>query len=195
MQTATSVLAGGPAAGLASLCSPAPCLPADCLHLDEAATITTAQLFAVWNSIESLSGDPAFSLKMVSQTSTATHKLAFLAASYAANYRDGLERIARFKRMCSLDRIRFETSGGLVAVLNDWPKGTPLEPALSVDAGFAMMLELGRRGTGQPIAPVLLEFSRSGPASSEHMADFACPISFGAERDRLVRRAEDRCVN
>lgn len=161
------------------------------LYLDETALISTPQLFAVWQAIETLSGDPGFSLRMVENTSTANHKLAFLAASFAASYRDGLERIARFKRVCSPDKMRFEEGDGIVSLVTDWPPGTPAEPALSVDASLAMTLELGRRGTGQRIVPVVVEYARKGHPSAEHQRFFDCPIRFGANRDRLVLKSED----
>jgi AraC-like DNA-binding protein len=165
-------------------------LPAT-LHLDEAAVISTAQLFAVWQAIETLSGDPGFSLKMVRGTSTATHKLAFLAASYARDYRDGLERIARFKRMCSPDQMRFEEDDRAVSITTEWPSGTATEPALSVDASFAMMVELGRRGTGQHLTPIAVEYARTGSSTAVHDAFFGCRVSFGAGRDKLVLKAAD----
>ena len=165
-------------------------LPAT-LHLDQTAVITTAQLLAVWRSIEALSGDPGFSLKMVRDTSTATHKLAFLSASYAQDYRDGLERIARFKRMCSPDKMRFEEDGQTVSITTDWPPGTAAEPALSVDASFAMMVELGRRGTGRHLTPVAVEYARTGSSTADHDAFFGCHISFAADRDRLILKAAD----
>jgi hypothetical protein len=82
-------------------------LPAT-LHLDNSAVISTVQLFAIWNAIETLSEDPTFSIRMVSETSTANHKLAILVASYAADFRDGMARLARFNRLCSPERLCFE---------------------------------------------------------------------------------------
>lgn len=161
------------------------------MYLDDTAVISTAQLFAVWRSIEKLSGDSGFSLRMVEQTSTANHKLAFLAALFACSYRDGLERIARFKRICSPDKIRFEESKGTVSIVTDWPLGTDAEPALSVDASIAMMLELGRRGSGQRVVPVAVDYARNGRATADHEQFFGCPIRFGADRDRLVLKSED----
>ena len=161
------------------------------LYLDETAVISTAQLFAVWEAIEVLSNDPGFGLRMVEQTSTANHKLAFLAASFAVNYRDGLERIVRFKRICSPDKMRFEESGGTVSLVTDWPPDTGAEPALSVDASFAMIVELGRRGSGKRIVPVLVEYARMGLSSAVYEDFYGCPVRFGADRDRLVLKSSD----
>jgi AraC-like DNA-binding protein len=161
------------------------------LHMGENAIINIPQLFAIWHAIETVSGDPGFSIRMVRETSTARHKLAFVAGSYAANYRDGLARVARFKRLCSPDLLRIEERHGEVSVTSEWPRGTPPEPALSADASFALMLELGRRGTGRHLLPVGVEYQRAGPGTDAHRAFFGCPIRFGAERDRLVLNAGD----
>lgn len=156
------------------------------LDRNESALISTSQFFAVWHAIEAVSGDPAFSIRMVSETSTARHKIAFLAASYANNFRDGLARVARFKRLCSPDRIRLEEREGNVAVTIEWPIGTEPEPPLSVDANFALLIELGRRGTGRRISPVTLDLRRPAPPSDPHHEYFGCPIRYGAKHDKMV---------
>lgn len=102
-------------------------LPHD-LHLNEAAVVSTHQLFAVWNAIEALSADPAFAIRMVRDTPSSKHKLAFLAALYAASFRDGLARLSRFKRLCSPDQIRIEERQGKVSFTIEWPSGTGPAP-------------------------------------------------------------------
>ncbi|KQS59311.1 AraC family transcriptional regulator [Rhizobium sp. Leaf371] len=161
------------------------------LHIDETAVITTEQLFAVWKAIETLSDDPSFGLRMVESTSTSNHKLAFLAASFAATYRDGLDRMVRFKRVCSPDKMRVAEDGGTVTVMTDWPPGVGAEPALSVDASFAMIVELGRRGTGKRILPVAVEYARHSQATETYENYFGCPVRFDADRDKLVLKSED----
>ena len=162
------------------------------LHLNGTTFITTPQLFAIWNAIEDLSGDPSFSIRMVSETSTANHKLAFLAASYAADFRDGLARVARFNRLCSPEVLCFEERDGKVSVTIEWPAGTAPEPHISVEAAFALMLELGRRGTGKHLAPVAIDLRRPANQGTQlHAAFFDCPIRLGAARDRMVLNAAD----
>ncbi|AUX78629.1 AraC family transcriptional regulator protein (plasmid) [Sinorhizobium fredii] len=165
-------------------------LPAT-LHLDNSAVISTTQLFAIWNAIETLSADPAFSIRMVSETSTANHKLAIVVASYAADFRDAIARLDRFNRLCSPDRLCFEERDGKVAVTIEWPAGTEPEPPLSVDASFALVLELGRRGTGRHLRPISVELRRPKPGTDRHAIFFDCPIHFGTERDRMVLNAPD----
>lgn len=69
------------------------------LHLGGQPFVTTAQYFALMRALEELSGDPALGVRMVREVDTAVHPPSSLAAFYARDYRDGLARIARFKRL------------------------------------------------------------------------------------------------
>ncbi|WP_431323210.1 AraC family transcriptional regulator ligand-binding domain-containing protein [Rhizobium sp. YTU87027] len=164
-------------------------LPAG-LHKDSTAHISIAQFFDIWCAIEML-GDPGIALRMVRDTNTATHKVAFLAAAYARDYRDGLARFARFKLLCSPDNLECEERDGLMSITIRWPSGTAPEPALSVDATFAMLIELGRRGTGQPLVPVEVELARAGPISQDHMAYYGCPVRTNADKNRITLKSAD----
>lgn len=163
-------------------------LPTD-LHLNDAAIISTHQLFAVWNAIEALSADPAFAIKMVRDTPSAKHKLAFLAALYAADFREGLARYSRFMRLCSPDQICVEEHEGKVSFTIVWPPGSGSEPYLSVEACFAFVLELGRRGTGEHLVPLAVSLRRPEQNLQTHASFFGCPIHYGAARDQLTMSA------
>lgn len=165
-------------------------LPCD-LHLNDAAFVSTAELFAIWNAIETLSADPAFAIKMVRDTPNAKHKLAFLTALYAASFRDGLARFSRFKRLCSPERIGVKEHKGKISITIHWPCGTGPEPYLSVEACFAFVLELGRRGTGKHVVPLALHLRRPGQTLDTHSRYFGCPISFGAAHDQLTLSSAD----
>lgn len=165
-------------------------LPRD-IHLNETAFISTHQLFAVWNAIEVLSADSAFAIKMVRDTPSGKHKLAFLAALYAADFRDGLARLSRFKRLCSPDRISVDEREGRATIEIQWPAGTGPEPYLSVEANFALILELGRRGTGENLVPLALSLRRPRQDPDSHASYFGCPILYGALCDQLTMSADD----
>jgi AraC-like DNA-binding protein len=163
-------------------------LPAT-LHLRESVFVTTAQLFAISKAIEELAADPGFGLKLVE--AAGRHKPALLAAAYAADYRDGLSRVARFNRLCAPDMLHFEERDGQLTIAKEWPFATEPEPAISVDVSFGFLLDLGRKGTGQHLTPVRVDFARSGPKAEAHRAYFGCQIRYGAPRDLLVLRSSD----
>ena len=157
--------------------------------------ITTAQFFALMRALETLSGDPAVGLTIVRNADTAVHPPSTLAAFYALDLRDGLERLARFKRLCTPEILGIEE--GLhegrrsCKIGMNWLHATEPEPSASVDATFATLMELARRGTGTDVRPLRVELARPGSRSAAHETYFAAPVRLGARRDLLVLDAAD----
>lgn len=95
-------------------------LPAT-LHLGAQAFVTTAQYFALMQAMTDLSGDPALGIRMVRSVDTAVHPPSSLAAFYARDYRDGLTRLARFKRLCTPEQLQVVEVGGDCTISTEWP--------------------------------------------------------------------------
>lgn len=165
-------------------------LPAT-LHLGGQGPVTTTQYFALMRALEDLSGEPALGIRMVEQADTSVHPPSSLAAFYARDYRDGLARLARFKRLCMPELLIVNEAGGDCTITVDWLYSHDAEPAITIDVTFAMLVELGRRATGRPIAPRRVEFARTGPKTARYGAYFGCPIRYGAGRNALILDRED----
>lgn len=165
-------------------------LPAT-LHVSEQGLVTTEQFFALWRAVEELSGDPAIGLTLAEGTDTSLNPPSMLTAFYARDYRDGLMRVARFKQLCTPEKLHLHEADGEGVIMTEWLYATEPEPAVSVDVAFAALLELGRRGTGHHIAPVLVELTRPDPKNRRYRDYFGCEIRFGAERDAMHVRSSD----
>jgi AraC-like DNA-binding protein len=165
-------------------------LPAT-LHLQPPPLLTTAQIFAIYKAVEALVDDPGFAMRFVRAFDRSGHQPAFLAACYAADYRDALARIDRFKRLSTCEKFIVLEKGNVLTLSKEWPYSAEPEPALSIDVSFAFVVELGRKGTGQAITPVRVDFARPGPRSTDHEAFFGCPIRYGARKNLLVMRSSD----
>lgn len=161
------------------------------LHLNEQAFVTTAQYFALWKALEDLSAEPALGIKLVEAADTAIHPPSTLAAFHARNYRDGIARIARFKRLCTPEELHVADENGECTITSEWLYATEPAPAVAIDVAFAFLVELGRRGTGQHLTPRRVEFTRPDPTSDVHRDYFGCPVRYGAPRDLLVLRLAD----
>ena len=161
------------------------------LYLNPQAVVNTAQFFAVWKAVEDLTADPGIGIKLVEASNTAGHQPLFLAASFAADYRDGLTRIQRFKRLTSCEQLRSDERDGEFSMFKEWPYASETEPLTSVEMSFAFALALGRRGTGQPLTPIRLEFAHAGPHSKARQSFFGCPIRYGAPCNVLVMKSSD----
>lgn len=87
--------------------------------------------------------------------------------------------------------MEFTEEQGACTVAIKWLYAPGPEPGLLVDVAFASLVELGRRGTGQHIRPLRVDFSRQKPEGEEHSDYFACPIRWGAPANALVLALQD----
>lgn len=121
-------------------------LPAT-LHLSAQALVMTAQLFAIWHAVETLTQDAGFGLKIVAAADAAGQQPAFLAACYAADFRDAVARVDRFKRLGSSEQFHFDERHGEFFIRKEWLHATEPEPAILTDMTFGFLMELGRNRT------------------------------------------------
>lgn len=154
--------------------------------------ITTAQLFALWRSIRELSKDPAAGWKLMSGMESAKLHPTLLAALHARNYRECLERHARYKQLCSAQEFRFTERNAEFQIETSWPfVPDELPPPLMIDAVFAILVELGRRGTMTKLNPKRLELSRPKEDHDGLAGFFGCPVKYRCARNVLVLNAAD----
>jgi AraC-like DNA-binding protein len=159
--------------------------------LSDGGTVNTAQFFAAWQTLSSLSGDPAVGIKLASKLEAAILPPSFLAAYHARDFRDALQRVARFKQLCAPERVLIKESGECCAVELEWLHGNGAHPAALVDATFASLLELGRRGTRETLNALKVELVRPKEKTGSHDAYFGCRIIWNAKCDRLTLRRTD----
>ncbi len=160
--------------------------------LKDDAAIATAQFFALWQAIEAVSQDSAVGLRIAAGLDGAVMPLAFVAAQHARTFRDALNRVARFKRLCAPEEVSVKDVADRSEWTIRWPHaGSVPVPRALVDATMVSFVELGRRGTGERLVPLALELAR--PASSRSALEkyFGCAIKFDAKADRIVFRRED----
>ncbi len=153
--------------------------------------VGTDHFFAIWRALEALSNDPAFGIRLVQMSDPEGYPPAFLAAYLARDYRDALLRTARFKRLCTPETLHIAETLHEVTLTTTWLFGMEPEPDVSTDVAFALLLSIGRHGTGQNLTPVRVELTRPKPAGGVHEAFFGCPVHFGAGRNALVLKPGD----
>ena len=115
-----------------------------------------------------------------------------MAALHARNYRECLERHARYKQLCSAQEFRFTENSEELQIETSWPfVRDQRPPALMIDATFAILVEFGRRGTMTKLAPKRLELSRTEERGNGLVGFFACPIKYRCSHDKLVLNVAD----
>ncbi|KAF1033651.1 MAG: HTH-type transcriptional regulator VirS [Pseudomonas sp.] len=153
--------------------------------------VSTQEYFRLWEAIRVLNPDPAASIQLVTGLDIAALPPSSFAAFIARDYRDGLHRLARFKQLCTPERLHVVEKDGTCTISIDWLYTPELTPARLIDAAFATFVELGRRGARALITPVRIELARADDASSAFAEYFGCPLHFGAERNALILDTTD----
>jgi AraC-like DNA-binding protein len=161
------------------------------LHLNDQGFVTTAQYFSLWKALEDLTADPGVGIRLVTGTETALHPPPSLCAFYARDYRDGLARTARFKRLCTPEQLHFAEEENTYTIRTSWLHATEPAPTIATEVAFACLIELGRRGTGRHLTPHCVEFTCTAPKSDVHSAYFGCAIHYGASQNALVLKPAD----
>jgi AraC-like DNA-binding protein len=154
--------------------------------------VTTAQNFAIWRAIRELGHDPTMGWKFMSEVETDQYHPTLVAALHARNFRESIERLARYKKLCSAEEFWITPKGAEVLVEVSWPfAGDEPPPALLIDAVFALVTELGRRGTKTKLNPKRVELRRPEEHANGLEEYFGCTVKYRATRDALIFRVAD----
>jgi AraC-like DNA-binding protein len=148
--------------------------------------VTTEEMFALYRGISEVSHDPAIGLKLGTEERVERYDPIAIAALYTRSFRDALQRLARYKQLTCPEEIRIVERKDECAVQFIWLLADQDEPSLLVDACFAWMVSVGRRGTGLSVRPKRIEFQRAEMYRKMYEAHFGCPVKFKAKRNVLV---------
>src|SRR4051812_32177973 len=74
-------------------------------------SLTIDESSALWRAVKELSGNPAIGLEMARNMDFTKAPPIVLAPYHARDWRDALHRIARYKQMCSPERVHIREEG------------------------------------------------------------------------------------
>jgi len=153
--------------------------------------LTTGEMFALFGAISEMSGDPVVGLKLGSEERIERYDPVAIAALYTRNFREALDRMARYKQLTCPEEIRVQERADQCTVQFVWLLADQPEPSALIDLCFAWTMAIGRRGTGRALNPRCVEFKR--PESHRHLYEdhFQCPVKFGAPENILTFNKED----
>lgn len=152
---------------------------------------TTEELFALWNAIAQVSGDPGVGLSLGSEAQLERNDPAAIAALCSESFRDALGRMARYKQLTCPEEIRVSNAREETAIEFAWLLARQAEPAVLVDLCFAWIVAIGRRGTGSALCPLRLELARPAAHRKVLESHFGCRVTFEAGRNALVFRTAE----
>ena len=154
--------------------------------------VTTEQFFALWRTMGELNDDPAIGLKLARLIPVGQHHPVSMAALHAQTFRDALRSIARYKILwCAATEMHL-SEGREECIVQFTPLlNREFVPPLMLDGIFAVTLELGRHGTGQPLYPLRVELKRNSAHRDILEAYYGCRVKFNTSRNVIFFRTAD----
>ncbi|WP_330208719.1 MULTISPECIES: AraC family transcriptional regulator [unclassified Pseudomonas] len=158
----------------------------------DGAPISTAQFCGLWSSLVDISNDPAIGLRIATLQEGSAMPPSFLAAYYARDFRDALQRVARFKRLCVPEEVLLQEHGLHCEIVVNWLHAEEREvPPALIDATLASLFELGKRGTAQGLTAVAVDLMCSESSRVLYESYYGCKVRFAAKRNCLTLRRSD----
>lgn len=156
-------------------------------------SVTMMDYFAIWQAYAECSGNSTEAVvRMVQAFEAAQYPPMVLATYHARDYRDALNRMSRYKRMCPPEHLRIEEHEAFCTIELGWTSPETTGPPVLVGTTLAFLLELGRRGTGKAIHAQSVELIEK-PSGDMTMLEqyFGCTVTGGSRHDRIVLRREE----
>ncbi len=157
----------------------------------ERISVSTAELFAFWHAVGTVSNDPTVGLKLGAETRIERSDPTGIAAVCSRSFRDAVERMGRYKQLVCPEKINVLESGAETAVEFLFLEAVEMEPYVLMDYCLAWIVTVGQRGTGGRIVPVRVEMTRPPKHRDRLEAHFGCRVKFKAERNAVVFRTAD----
>jgi AraC-like DNA-binding protein len=147
---------------------------------------TTAEFFALWRAVEEESDDPGLGLRIGVEVLPDEANVVSLAAMHSATLGEGLEKLARYKRLVCPEKISIDVKSGEARLRFEWLLADGAPPALLTDIIFAGVANLAQRGTETPVRPRRVELIRHRANDAVLRRHFRCELRFDAPHDLLV---------
>jgi AraC-like DNA-binding protein len=152
---------------------------------------TTAEFFALWRAVEESGADPGLGLRLGIQALTDEENVVALAALHSATLGEGLQKLARYKRLVCPERITIDVEDSEARVRLEWLFAEKNPPTLLTDLAFSGLVKLAQHGTKKPVKPLRIELMRRRANEAMLRRHFGCELRFDAPYDVLVFDAVD----
>jgi len=147
---------------------------------------TTAEFFALWRAVEETAPGEDLGLRLGAQTPSHQQTIASLAALHSPTLGEGLEKLARYKRLVCPEQITIRVTRGEARIRFEWLLAEGHPPPMLIDCIFAGIVDLASRGTGTAIQVRRLELTRRRAHEVMLRRHFGCEIRFDAPFDTIV---------
>lgn len=141
--------------------------------------VRTAAYFRLWEALEAEVDDPVFPIRLNELIRTEHFMPSVFAALCSPDFLTAAERISRYKRLMSPQRMKVEATGDSVTVTKEWIEATPEPPASLVAMELVFLVQLARTATRERIRPQQVETPRPPQPSEPYERYFGVAVREG----------------
>ncbi len=155
-------------------------------RMAQGSKLTTREFFALWRAVDEEPGPRDLGFRLAEGRRASEYDVASAAALRSATVGEAVRRFARYKRLSCPEQVRIDVKGGEASVRFHWVLAEAHVPRTLVDASFASLLALLRRGTGTDLTPLRVELARRPADEAAIRRRFGCEVRFQMPFDRFV---------
>jgi AraC-like DNA-binding protein len=147
---------------------------------------TTAEFFALWRAVEECGTDASLGLRLGAQALTDEENAVALAALHSATLGEGLQKLARYKRLVCPERVTVQIADGEARLFIEWLFVEADPPTILTDLVFSGFVSFAQQGTKKPVKPLRVELRRRRANEASLRRHFRCEVRFDAPADVIV---------
>jgi AraC-like DNA-binding protein len=147
---------------------------------------STAEFFALWQAVEQSGADADLALRLGAEVLSDYEDVSVLAALHSATLGEGLQKLARYKRLTCPEKVWLEVEDGEARLRFEWFLADEDPPNFVTDLLFSFILNMAQRGTTKPIRPRRVELTRRRGNEAMLKRHFRCELRFDAPHDLMV---------
>ena len=154
----------------------------------EDACMKTADYFKLWQALEQIGGSD-IGFKLIASMDSGNMPPSFLVAYHAKDLRDAIQRVARYKSLCTPEELYIHEIDEDLSITIEWPFEDLLAPNALIDATLSSILSLAREGTATTVQASKIMLTRQEFIPNTIFAE--CPIQCNAEKNQIFFHQKD----
>lgn len=147
--------------------------------------VRTDDYFRLWSALEAEVDAPDFAMRFNDTLRTEHFMPSLFAAPCSPDLLTAMERIAKYKRLMSPQRMTLAATRDSVTVTKTWIESTAIPPASLVLMELVFLVTLARTATREPIQPLRVTLPNPPEDSAAYATFFGVAVTKG--RQPLVR--------
>lgn len=141
--------------------------------------VRTGDYFRLWEALEAEVDDPVFPIRLNNLIRTEHFMPSVFAALCSPDFLTAAQRISRYKRLMSPQRMGVDVARDRITVTKEWIEAAPEPPTSLVAMELVFLVQLARTATREHVKPERVETPRPALPPDPYERYFGVPVLKG----------------